>query len=48
MTLGFRAPKPHENSTMYSFEYEVWKRQRERVPVRDMSMVTNLIRAKTA
>lgn len=47
MAMGFRAPKPHENSTMYAFEYEVWTRGVRDKP-RDMSVVTQLVRAKTA
>ena len=47
MAKGFRAPHPHENSTMYAFEYEVWTRG-VRPAVRDTSLVTRLVRAKTA
>ncbi len=43
---GFRAPKRTENSVMYRFEFEHWKRRD--LPKRDMSMVTELVQAKRA
>lgn|SRR6185437_8307161 len=48
MANGFRKPMPHENSTMYEFEYRHWKNVKDRVPIRDMSVVRELVKAKTA